>query len=44
MHLHKSGDMVFNSINKDGTWSDRKIQVCFDNLFLPLEEATGNQN
>ena len=32
LHLHKSGDLVLNSIS-DGTWRDRKIQKCFDDLF-----------
>lgn len=34
LHLHKSGDVVLNSIDpNDGHWSDRKIQKCFDDLF-----------
>lgn len=32
LHLHKSGDVVLNSIGENG-WSDRKIQKCFDNLW-----------
>lgn len=33
LHLHKSGDVVLNSITRDGQWKDRKIQHCFDELF-----------
>lgn len=34
LHLHKSGDVVLNSVNaRTGSWSDRKIERAFDNLY-----------
>jgi hypothetical protein len=33
LHLRKSGDLVLNSINEDGSWSDRKVSVIFPDLF-----------
>jgi hypothetical protein len=33
LHLHKSGDLVLNSINSDGSWSDRKVRKVFPDLF-----------
>jgi hypothetical protein len=33
LHLRKSGDLVLNSINTDGSWSDRKVSKIFPDLF-----------
>lgn len=33
LHLHKSGDLVLNSIQSDGSWSDRKARKVFPDLF-----------
>jgi hypothetical protein len=33
LHLRKSGDLVLNSINTDGSWSDRKVRKIFPDLF-----------
>ncbi|KAG7365448.1 hypothetical protein IV203_038652 [Nitzschia inconspicua] len=33
LHLHKSGDLVLNSVNSDGSWSDRKASKVFPDLF-----------
>lgn len=34
LHLHKGGgDVVLNSIDEEGEWSDRKIQKIYDDLY-----------
>lgn len=33
LHLHKSGDLVLNYINTDGSWSDRKASKIFPDIF-----------
>jgi hypothetical protein len=33
LHLHKSGDVVMNSIDDNGKWVARNIKRCYENLF-----------
>jgi hypothetical protein len=32
-HLHKSGDVVLNSVDATNGWSNRKKEKSFDDLF-----------